>query len=70
VNLEKIKVFLLAYYGPENPQHKWYITLTVLLIFMLPRNTRRLATILFAVVCFSWFIATFLLSAFKQFGPD
>lgn len=70
MDIEKFKAFLLTYYGPENPSYKWYITLTVLLIFMLPRSTRRPAAILCAVVCFSWFISVFLFGAFSQFGPD
>jgi hypothetical protein len=70
VNFEKIKVFLLTYYGPENPNYKWYITLTVLLIFMIPRSTRRPAAILCGVVCFAWMISVFLFGAFSQFAPD
>jgi hypothetical protein len=70
VNLEKIKEFLLTYYGPENPNYKWYITLTVLIIFMIPRSTRRPSAILCAVVCFAWMVAVFLLGAFSQFAPD
>lgn len=70
MTIDKIKVFFLAYYGPENPQHKWYITLTILAFFMLFRNSRRPSAILFAVVCFSWAVAGFLLSAFSQYGPD
>lgn len=69
MTIDKIKAFLLIYYGPENPHRKWYITLTVLLFFMLPRNTRRPAAILFAVVCFCWLISGFLVSAFTQFAP-
>ncbi len=67
--VEKIKEFLLTYYGPENPNQKWFITLTVLAILMLPRSTRRLATILFCVACVSWLVAGFLFSAFKQYTP-
>ncbi len=70
MDLEKIKAFLLTYYGPENPNYKWYITLTVLIIFMIPRSTRRPSAILFAVACFAWLVAGFLFSAFNQFAPD
>jgi hypothetical protein len=37
---------------------------------MIPRSTRRPSAILFAVVCFSWLVAGFLFSAFRQFAPD
>jgi len=67
--MEKIKAFLIAYYGPDNPQQKWIITLTVLAVLWLPRSTRRLAGILFAVVVASWFVTYWLMDAFRQYTP-
>ncbi|MBC8104037.1 MAG: hypothetical protein H7Z41_15800 [Cytophagales bacterium] len=70
MNVEKAKEFLLSYYGPENPNQKWIITLTVLAILMVPRGTRRPAAILAGVVLAAWLVSGFVFGAFRQFAPD
>lgn len=67
--LDKVKAFLIHYYGPDNSQQKWYILLTVLAILWLPRSTRRLAGILFIVACVSWFVARWVMEAYRQYTP-
>lgn len=67
--MDKIKEFFITYYGPDNPQQKWFILLTVLALFWFPRGTRRLAGILFLVACACWFVAHYLMWAFYQYTP-
>jgi hypothetical protein len=67
--VDKIKVFLIHWYGPDNPQQKWFIVMTIFVLMLLPRGSRRLGAILACVLAACWFIAHFVMLAFWEYTP-
>jgi hypothetical protein len=70
LNFEQIKQQLHALYIDPNPYRNWAWALSVLVLFMFPRPTRRLATILFLVGLFSMGIFFGMMSIYKQYTPQ
>jgi len=70
VNFEQIKQQLHALYIEPNPFRHWAWVLSVCVLLIFPRATRRLGTTAFFVVLFAMGIYFGMLSVYKQYTPE
>lgn len=68
--LEPVKLWLIQYYGPDNPKRVWAWLLTAMVLMWFPQNTRRWGGIGFFVVLALYFIGGWLTDMMRNFTPN
>ncbi len=63
----KVQAFLIKIYGPKNPDHVWYILMTVCALMLFFQNYRRIAGIGLVGLFIMMHLWNWLQVAYKQF---